>query len=185
MLEEREKIFCLKLARTTLENHFKGISVKIDPPKEYENLRKRRGAFVTLLKDDKLRGCVGILEPSYPLYEVIQEMAISAAFKDPRFSPLTREELDLIEIEISVLSPLKRGSIEEIEIGKHGVYLIRGIYRGVLLPQVPVEYGWDKKTFLEHLCMKAGLPPDCYEEEDTEFYLFTAEVFREKEYLRG
>jgi len=184
MLEEREKIFCLKLARTTIENYFKGSLAKIEPPQDYKNLKEKRGAFVTLLKENKLRGCVGILEPLYPLYEVIQEVAISAAFKDPRFSPLTKEELPFIEIEISVLSPLKKGSIKEIEVGKHGVYLIKGFNRGVLLPQVALEYGWDKQTFLEHVCMKAGLPPDCYKDKDVELYLFTAEVFKEGDYFR-
>ena len=110
-------------------------------------------------------------------------MAISAAFEDPRFPPLQKEELSLIEIEISVLSPLRKGTVEEVEVGKHGVYLIKGFRRGVLLPQVPVEYGWDKKTFLEHVCLKAGLSPDCYKDPDTEIYLFTAEVFKESELL--
>ena len=183
MLSKEEKIFCLKLARETLERFFAGDKKKITPPEEYKHLWEKRGAFVTLLKEGHLRGCIGILEPLYPLYEVIQKMAISAAFEDPRFPPLQKEELSLIEIEISVLSPLRKGTVEEVEVGKHGVYLIKGFRRGVLLPQVPVEYGWDKKTFLEHVCLKAGLSPDCYKDPDTEIYLFTAEVFKESELL--
>ncbi|QER41444.1 AmmeMemoRadiSam system protein A [Thermodesulfobacterium sp. TA1] len=184
MLTVQEKIYCLKLARKTLENYFEGIHELIEPPEGYPALRQKSGAFVTLLKDRHLRGCIGIIEPWYPLYQVIQEMAISAAFKDPRFPPLSKDELPLVEIEISVLSPLKKGTIEEIEVGKHGIYLVKDFHRGVLLPQVPVEYGWDKKTFLEHVCLKAGLKPDCYKDKDVEFYLFTAEVFRESEFLK-
>ncbi len=183
MLTKEEKIYCLQLARKTLERYFSGNLEKEVPPKEYVRLWEKRGAFVTLLERGELRGCIGILEPIYPLYEVIQEMAISAAFKDPRFPPLRKEELSLIEIEISVLSPLKRGTVDEVEVGKHGVYIIKGFYRGVLLPQVPVEYGWDKKTFLEHVCLKAGLEPECYKDPDTEIYLFTAEVFKESEFF--
>jgi len=183
MLTTEEKIFCLKLARKTLEDYFTGELKEILPPEEYTNLWEKRGCFVTLLKHGMLRGCIGVLEPVYPLYQAIQKMALSAAFEDPRFPPLSESELDEIEIEISVLSPMRKGSIEEIEVGKHGVYLVKGFRRGVLLPQVPVEYGWDKKTFLEHLCMKAGLDKDCYKDPDTEFYLFTAEVFKESELL--
>ncbi len=182
MLTNEEKIYCLRLARKTLENYFAERLKKEVPPKSYVHLWEKRGAFVTLLKEGNLRGCIGILEPLYPLYEVIQEMALSAAFKDPRFSPLRKEELPLIEIEISVLSPLKKGSVEEVEVGKHGIYIIKGFYRGVLLPQVPLEYGWDKKTFLEHVCLKAGLDPDCYKDPETEIYLFTAEVFKESDF---
>ncbi len=182
MLTEEEKFFCLKLARKTLENCFVEKKEKLLPPKEYKNLWEKRGVFVTLLKEGHLRGCIGVLEPVYPLYEGIQKMALSSAFEDPRFSPLKADELPFIEIEISVLSPLKLGTIDEIEVGKHGVYIIKGIHRGVLLPQVPVEFNWDKETFLKHVCLKAGLSPDCYKDPDTELYLFTAEVFKETDY---
>ncbi|PMP97701.1 MAG: AMMECR1 domain-containing protein [Thermodesulfobacterium geofontis] len=184
MLTKEEKIYSLKLARKTLENHFAGISEKIIPPKEYKNLWEKRGVFVTLLKEGHLRGCIGTLEPIYPLYEAIQKMTLSSAFEDPRFAPLEAEELPLVEIEISVLSPLKPGTVDEIEVGKHGVYLVKDYHRGVLLPQVPVEYGWDKKTFLEHVCLKAGLPPDCYKDSFAKIYLFTAEVFKESEFFK-
>ncbi len=181
MLSLEEKKYCLWLARKTLEDYFKGdLQLRI-PPEEYTNLWEKRGVFVTLNKQGLLRGCIGVLEPLYPLYEGIQRMAISAAVEDPRFPPVTRDELDDITIEISVLSPLRRGTIEEVEVGKHGVYLIKGFRRGVLLPQVPLEYGWDKETFLKHVCLKAGLSEDCYLDPDVELYLFTAEVFSEEE----
>ena len=183
MLTKEEKIYSLKLARKTLEKYFDGIYELEIPPKKFKNLWEKRGAFVTLLKEGHLRGCIGVLELLYPLYETIQRMALEAAFEDPRFPPLKAEELPLIEIEISVLSPLKPGTVEEVEVGKHGVYLVKGYHRGVLLPQVPVEYGWDKKTFLEHVCLKAGLPPECYKDSNTKIYLFTAEVFKESEYI--
>ena len=183
MLSVEEKKYLLKLARRTIENHFKKNSKKEVPPKEFRNLFEKRGAFVTLSKEGNLRGCIGILEPLYPLYQTVQEMAISSAFEDPRFPPLSEKELPFIEIEISALSPLKKGSPEEVKVGEHGVYLIKGIYKGVLLPQVPVEYGWDKKTFLEHVCLKAGLPRDCYKDPKVTIYLFTAEVFKESDFL--
>jgi len=183
MLTNEEKRYCLKLARVAIENYFKGEPKLIVPPPEYQKLYEKRGVFVTLNKHGILRGCIGMLEPVYPLYEGIQRMAISAAFEDPRFPPLMEEELPEVEIEISVLSPMKKGSVDEIEVGKHGVYIVKGFRRGVLLPQVPVEYGWDKETFLKHLCLKAGLHEDCYKEPDTEFYLFTADVFKESEVL--
>jgi len=183
MLTKEEKSYSLKLARKTLERYFYGDYELETPPKEFKNLWEKRGAFVTLLKERHLRGCIGVLEPVYPLYETIQKMALEAAFEDPRFPPLKAEELPLIEIEISVLSPLKPGTVEEVEVGKHGVYLVKGYHRGVLLPQVPVEYGWDKKIFLEHVCLKAGLLPECYKDPNTKIYLFTAEVFKESEYI--
>ncbi len=183
MLLKKEKVFLLKLARRVLENYFENKKEeKYLPPPEFKNLWKKKGAFVTLLKEKKLRGCVGILEAIYPLYEVIKEMALSAAFKDPRFPPLEVRELPFLEIEISVLSPLKKGSFEEVKVGKHGVYLVKGFNRGVLLPQVPVEHGWDKETFLRHVCLKAGLSPNCYNDPETEIYLFTAEIFKESDF---
>jgi AmmeMemoRadiSam system protein A len=182
MLSNKEKVYLLKLARRSIERVFEGKKGVEVPPKEYEGLFKKAGAFVTLHKQGYLRGCIGILEAIYPLYEVVQEVAVSAAFKDPRFPPLEKKELPLIDIEISVLSPLKKGSPEEVEVGVHGVYLVKGFARGVLLPQVPVEFGWDRETFLKQVCRKAGLPPDCYKDPDCELYLFTAEIFSEKDF---
>lgn len=118
MFLKEEKIFLLKLVRKVLENFFESKEEKYSPPTEFKNLWEKRGTFVTLFKEKKLRGCVGVLETSQLLYETIKEMALSAAFRDPRFPPLEAKELPLIEIEISVLSPLKRGSFEEVEVGE-------------------------------------------------------------------
>jgi AmmeMemoRadiSam system protein A len=125
-----------------------------------------------------LRGCIGHIRADHPLHATIKDMAIAAAFEDPRFSPLSRKEFDKIDIEISVLTPFKRiTDINAIEVGKHGIYIVKGFYSGLLLPQVATEYGWDRVAFLEHTCNKAGLPKDAWKEKDTEIYLFSADVF--------
>ena len=180
-LKKEEKIFLLKLARRTLEAYFEGRRLESGPPPS-SALSSPSGAFVTLYKHGKLRGCIGDLQAKKPLYQVVQEVTLSAALNDPRFPPLSGEELPEVELEISVLSPLRRGRPEEVEVGQHGLYLIKGRFRGVLLPQVAVEYGWDRETFLDHVCLKAGLGPRCWQDPEIELYLFTAEVFREKEF---
>jgi len=107
---------------------------------------------------------------------------LSASLNDPRFPPLTEEELRDIDIEISVLSPLKEiQDVSEIEVGRHGIYITRGYQSGVLLPQVATEYGWDRETFLQHTCQKAGLPPDAWKQEGTKIEIFDAQVFGEKD----
>lgn len=180
-LKDEEKIFLLKLARKTLEAYFERRELEVTPPSS-PNISSPAGAFVTLHKHGELRGCIGCFQSEKPLYQVVQEMALSSALNDPRFPPLSADELPEIEIEISVLSPLRKGGPEEVEVGKHGVYLIKGYFRGVLLPQVAVEHGWDRETFLDHVCLKAGLPPRCWQDPETELYLFTAEVFSEKDF---
>jgi len=151
------------------------------PPKvtiESDTLKEKRGAFVTLKKRGHLRGCIGYVKAVKPLWETVQEMALAAAFHDPRFPSLKSDELKDISVEISVLSPLKRISdVNEIEVGKHGLYIVRGYNSGLLLPQVAVEYDWDKETFLSETCYKAGLPPNSWMEEDTEIYVFSADYF--------
>ncbi len=138
------------------------------------------GAFVTLNKQGRLRGCIGTFRAAEPLYQTIARMALEAAFSDPRFSPLEKEELDLLDIEISVLTPMKRiYDPELVEVGKDGLYIRQGIYSGVLLPQVPVGYGWDRIEFLQQTCRKAGLPSDSWKSEQTELYVFQAEIFGE------
>jgi AmmeMemoRadiSam system protein A len=105
-------------------------------------------------------------------------MAEAAAFDDPRFPPVTKEELKDLSIEISVLTPFKQiTDVSEIEVGKHGIYMERGFYSGLLLPQVATEYGWDRETFLEQTCRKAGLPPDAWKEKNTKIYIFSADIF--------
>jgi len=144
-------------------------------------LLKKRGVFVTLKKNGNLRGCIGYIQPVKPLIEAVRDMAIEAAFNDPRFSPLQEKEMKEIEIEISVLSPLRRvEDIKEIKVGRDGLLIRKGFSSGLLLPQVATEYNWDREEFLMHTCYKAGLSPDAWR-EGAEIYTFTAEVFTEGE----
>lgn len=176
-LSEEERKMLHHIAKAVIENKAKGKPVpefKIDSPV----LKENRGAFVSLHKRGQLRGCIGYIEGRGPLHQTIEEMAEAAAFRDPRFPPVTEKELAELDIEISVLTPLKKISdINEIEVGKHGIYIKKGWYSGLLLPQVATEYGWDRKTFLEHTCQKAGLPSNAWKEKDTEIYIFSADVF--------
>jgi AmmeMemoRadiSam system protein A len=180
-LSEEDKKELLKIARTSIEEFLKKRRIPSFSPSS-PALMERKGAFVTLKKAGFLRGCIGMIEAVKPLYQTVAEMAVAAAIEDPRFPPLTLDELPLITIEISVLSPLEEvEDVEEIEVGKHGVYIIRGFYRGLLLPQVATEYNWDRETFLQHTCLKAGLPTDCWQDTETKIYKFSAEVFGEEE----
>jgi hypothetical protein len=176
-LNEEEKKTLHHIAKTVIENLAKGKHVpefKVEAP----ILKENRGAFVTIQKKGQLRGCIGYIEGHGPLYKTIEEMAGAAAFRDPRFSPVTERELSDLEIEISVLTPLKKiTDINEIEVGKHGIYIKQGWYSGLLLPQVATEYGWDRKTFLEHTCQKAGLPTQAWKDKNTEIYIFSADIF--------
>jgi AmmeMemoRadiSam system protein A len=141
-------------------------------------LKENRGAFVTLNKHGQLRGCIGTIQPSRPLYQVVEEMAAAAAFEDSRFDPLTVQELKDLELEISVLTPLQRvKNIQEIEIGKHGLYIKKGFYSGLLLPQVATDYNWSRQTFLEETCRKAGMDRNAWKEKGTEIYMFSADIF--------
>lgn len=183
MLSKEEKLYLLRLCRETLKTYFQGKTFQPEPPlrESYPHLYEKRGIFVTLTKGGELRGCIGTLYGEKPLYEEICEVVLSSAFKDPRFPPLKPEELEEIEIEISLLSPFKKAKPEEVEVGKHGIYIKRGYFRGLLLPQVAKEHHWDRETFLRHGCLKAGLPENCLEDPETELYIFTAEVFSERE----
>ncbi|MFA5007830.1 MAG: AmmeMemoRadiSam system protein B [Candidatus Omnitrophota bacterium] len=180
-LNDAEKKELLKIARSTLESYLKNRKT----PKIaalYPILNEKRGAFVTLKKHGELRGCIGRIVADTPLYEVVSSVAIESATEDPRFSPVTYDELKDIEIEISVLTPFEKvNDIGAIEVGKHGLLISKGFYSGLLLPQVPLEYGWDRQTFLEHTCNKAGLPKDSYKEKGITLYKFSAIVFNEKE----
>jgi MEMO1 family protein len=142
------------------------------------NLKENRGAFVTLKTHGQLRGCIGRLAADRPLGEVVAEMALAAAFQDPRFSPLRADELKGLEIEISALTPFKKiAGVEEIQVGKHGILMRNGSSSGLLLPQVATDYGWDRAAFLDHTCQKAGLPGDCWKDKNTEIKIFSADVF--------
>jgi hypothetical protein len=141
-------------------------------------LLEKRGAFVTLKIDGQLRGCIGLIRAAKPLCEAVREMALAAAFDDPRFAPLTRVEFASIEIEISVLTPLATvHNIKEIEVGRDGLIIRLDFHSGLLLPQVATEQGWDRVTFLEQTCLKAGLPKNSYKKKNAEIYRFSADVF--------
>lgn len=142
-------------------------------------LAEPRGVFCTLMLNGQLRGCVGQILAAHPLVEGVAESAVSAAFCDPRFVPLQAAELPLLQIEISVLSPLSPITAEEIRVGVHGLMVCCGARRGLLLPQVATEFGWGAEMFLEQTCRKAGLPCDAWKTPGAELYGFTAEKFGE------
>lgn len=176
-----EKRYLISIAKQSIEKAVKGEPIPKFEPK-FTKLEERRGCFVTIKENGNLRGCIGYIQPIKPLYEAVSEMAVAAALKDPRFPPVRENELPSLEIEITCLSPLKRiKNIDEIKVGRDGLYIVKGFYSGLLLPQVATEEGWDKTTFLEHTCRKAGLPTDAWKEADTEIYTFTGEIIREKE----
>ncbi|MGC9318324.1 MAG: AmmeMemoRadiSam system protein A [Armatimonadota bacterium] len=178
-LDEQQQEILLDLARETIKRYVTEGTVP-DPPSGDPALEQPRAVFVTLHKHGQLRGCIGSLEPREPLAAAVRSSAISAATQDPRFPPVTPEELDDLEIEISVLSPLRRvDSADEIVVGEHGVMVADGMRRGVFLPHVAPEQGWDRDTMLQYLCAhKAGLPADAWQ-RGAELHVFTAQVFGE------
>ncbi|MBI5048823.1 MAG: AmmeMemoRadiSam system protein A [Deltaproteobacteria bacterium] len=178
-LSNEDKSLLLKIVRETIESYVKTKKIPCFNVKSPVLLEKR-GAFVTISKNHELRGCIGVFTTDKPLYLTVADMAVSAAVHDPRFVPLVASELSHISIEISCLSPMKKiKDISEIEVGRHGLYIVKGYYRGVLLPQVATECCWDRTQFLEHTCLKACLPPNAWE-DGAEIYTFEAEVFGEK-----
>ncbi|MEJ2110452.1 MAG: AmmeMemoRadiSam system protein A [Acidobacteriota bacterium] len=181
MLSDSDKTALLHLARNTLETYFTRKSI---PTFETESpgLLEHRGAFVSLHRFQDLRGCIGQLEADRELYKVVQQCTLSAAFADSRFRPLQPDELAELDIEISALAPFRRiQNVEEIVVGRHGLYIVRGHCRGLLLPQVASQYNWDRSMFLQQTCYKAGLPESAWEDPQTEIYTFEAEVFSEKD----
>jgi len=180
-LDQAQQQFLLKLARDTIQAHLAGNKA---PPGDTDDpaMHQQRAVFVTLQKHERLRGCIGQLVACQSLIDAVRDAAISAATQDPRFPPVTSEELDSIAIEISVLSPLREvEDPSEIEVGKHGVIVSQGRRHGVFLPQVATEQSWDRETMLTHLCAdKAGLPPDAWRSGAT-LQVFTAQVFSEHE----
>jgi AmmeMemoRadiSam system protein A len=168
------------IARKTLESYLKD-KKKPEFDEKDESLKLPAGAFVTLTKEGQLRGCIGYIRPIKPLSEAISDMAIAAGTEDPRFSPVTFEELKNVRIEISVLSALAPvADVKDIVVGKHGLYIQRGYNSGLLLPQVPGEFDWNRDQFLENLCHKAGLPSDAWKDKETKLFSFTADVFHEE-----
>ena len=182
LLNKKEQERLLQIARESVETYIKEGKI---PEFSEDNpmLNQKLGAFVTIKKHGKLRGCIGEFSPTKePLYKVVSKMAIAAATKDIRFSPVKEEELDELEYEVSVLSePQKIDNWRKIELGKQGVIIRQSLNQGVFLPQVADETGWSLEKFLSELCFqKAGLPPDCYKDKNTEIYTFTAKVFSEE-----
>ncbi len=143
-------------------------------------LDEQRGVFVTLKLGKQLKGCIGMIMSDQPLRKTLPDMAMQSAFNDPRFTPLTKEEYTYVHVEVSILTrPQKLEDFDQIEVGKHGLIVSQGNHKGLLLPQVAVEQNWDSRTFLQHTCMKANLPPDAYKKPDTTVEQFSAEVYNE------
>ncbi|MBI5476986.1 MAG: AmmeMemoRadiSam system protein A [Ignavibacteriales bacterium] len=179
MLSNNDKQILLLTARIAIKDSIEGTDSELGDIYP-DSLKDKCGAFVTLHSNSELRGCIGYIEGIMSLVETVREVAIKAALEDPRFVPVTSDELDDIEIEISVLSPLKKiTDIKLIEVGKHGLVIERNNFRGLLLPQVATEYNWDKETFLNQTCRKAGLPPDSWKDNKTTIKIFDAEIFHE------
>jgi AmmeMemoRadiSam system protein A len=173
-----ERSLLLRLAHTSIQAALDGRDLDLTSPSPH--LDEQRGAFTTLYVRGQLHGCVGYVLPVASLYGTIAETARAAAFEDTRFPPITGADLPHLTVDISVLSPLQPIKPEDVEIGRHGLLIAMGFRRGLLLPQVPVEHGWDRVTFLEQTCRKAGLPPDAWQKGAT-LEAFTAEVFGEQE----
>ena len=181
LISQEERNFLLKLVRSVIRTRAQG--EKHDPEwSTSEKLNTKFGVFVTLNSNNELRGCIGYVEGIMPLQEAVREMAEAAAFEDPRFPAVNSKEIDDLEIEISVLSPLRKiEDISEIEVGLHGLVVEKGFYKGLLLPQVAREYGWDRETFLKHTCIKAGLPEDAWQDGSINIKVFSAEIFSDVE----
>lgn len=182
-MNDNAKRWLLKTARSSIEQYLKNEKYMPDKP-HYSELEEKSGVFVTLKKNDDLRGCIGYITGVEPLYSAVAAMAREAAFSDPRFPSVTSKEIDQIEIEISVLTPLIQvNGYEDIEIGRHGLLVRNGYHSGLLLPQVATDWGYDRKQFLEQTCRKAGMKLECYKDSGTVIYSFSAEIFSEGDFI--
>ena len=187
MLSKSDGKQLVKLARKTIEEYFRNKQLKIKKTK----FKEKRGVFVSIhtFPDHELRGCIGYPYPILLLGEAVQKASISAAFQDPRFPPLTQDELKKIVFEISILTEPRiikvknpKDYLKKIVIGKDGLIIEYGtLYKGLLLPQVATQYGWNVETFLEHLCMKAGLMIDMWMDPRTKIFKFQTQIFAERE----
>lgn len=181
-LIEADKYVLLHWARTCIDGHLRTGRTGAFPEVQLtDGIRKKAGAFVTLRKNGELRGCIGHFEPDYSLYDIIRKMAIAAATEDSRFQPLTLSELDSVDIEISVLTPLKRiTSVNEIRLGTDGIYIKKGGHSGTFLPQVAEEMNWSLEEFLGYCSRnKAGIGWDGWKDNETELYIYQAIIFQE------
>lgn len=183
MLKQEQGRKLVSLARQSIETYFSGQNMSMAGFKEFS---ERQGVFVTLTRHGELRGCIGFPEPTHILYRAVFEAARSAAFEDPRFPAVAKDELDDIEIEVSVLTIPELMKAEKpedyinmIEIGRDGLIIKAGYNSGLLLPQVPVEWEWDVKEFLKHICIKAGLRQDAWADRANKLYRFQAQIFSE------
>jgi hypothetical protein len=185
-LTDQEKTALLGVARKSTEYAVHTNRLYDPPASASETLNREYGAFVTLTESGLLRGCIGYTSPMKPLYLTVRDTAAYAALKDPRFEPVSVAELSSLEYEISVLSPLRRvRDVEQIKVGRDGLVMKNADAEGLLLPQVPVEQKWDRQTFLEETCRKAGMDPNCWKDENTDIFSFTAVVFNEKDREQG
>ncbi|KXB03771.1 hypothetical protein AKJ35_00360 [candidate division MSBL1 archaeon SCGC-AAA833F18] len=187
MLTLEEGKFLVGLARQSIETYLDE-SKKPETPEVPEKLRESRGVFVTLRKNGELRGCIGRPLPTQSLVDGIIDSSINSAVGDPRFPSLEKEELKNVNIEVSVLTPPEvievktpRDYPEKVKVGKDGLIVERLGSKGLLLPQVPIEQGWDVEEFLTHTCLKAHLKPDCWLKNDVKIKKFSAQIFAEKE----
>lgn len=190
-LTDNEGEFLVRLARRAVEDWVRK-QFKVRPPKDTPHvLWEKAGVFVTITKilgkREELRGCIGYILPIKPLVEATIDVAIAAASEDPRFPPVSEEELDSILVEVTVLTPPEKIEVadrsrlpELINVGVDGLIVKYGPFSGTLLPQVPVEYGWDAQQFLENLCWKAGLPSDCWLNEKAEIYKYSGVIWKER-----
>ncbi|HEV7764849.1 MAG TPA: AmmeMemoRadiSam system protein A [Thermoanaerobaculia bacterium] len=181
MLNQEQRSRLLRIARESIEKVLDGSRLELDLATLDEDLKRPSGAFVSLHDDDgDLRGCIGSIQAVAPLAHAVSSSAVNAAFRDPRFPPVTQDELAGLHIEISVMSPIERvTSIEEIEVGRDGLIISRGTRAGLLLPQVATDYAWDRETFLSQTCIKAGLSAESWRSADCRIERFSAEVFGE------
>lgn len=180
-LTKDQKKVLLKAARITIKQMLTGAKDPDMPELKDDIFGERYGLFVTLTRGEQLRGCIGYIEGIKSLRDAVRDLAIQAAFNDPRFEPITRSELGDLEIEISVLYPLEEvKNINEIQVGKHGLVMERGFQKGLLLPQVAKEYNWNREEFMNQTCRKSGMENYCWE-NGAKIYKFEAEVFNEKE----
>jgi len=181
-LTTEEKKYLLVLARRIII--LKSEKKTYRPEKYFStSLKQKTGLFVTLKKFQKLRGCIGYVEGIKSLQKAVEEMAIAAAFEDPRFPPISKDEIKDLEIEISILSPLQTiADINHIEIGRHGIIIEQNLMRGLLLPQVATDYNWDVQTFLEQTCLKAGLPADAWSEKSATIQIFSTDIFSDSDF---
>jgi uncharacterized protein len=170
---QEERTILLRLAHTSIESALENREISLEPPTPH--LAEPRGAFTTIYIQGQLRGCVGYVLAVSSVYRTVAETARAAAFEDTRFPPVSREEMSELEVSLSILSPLQSIRAEDVQVGKHGLLISQHGHRGLLLPQVSVEHGWDRITFLEQTCYKAGLPADAWRSAKIE--AFTAEVF--------